>query len=374
MARRLDEGRPAEKPGRSVGGGVVTADALLAWYDRHARPLPWRVGPAARRRGERPDPYRVWLSEIMLQQTTVAAVAPYFHSFLQRWPDVTSLAAAADDAVMAAWAGLGYYSRARNLIAAARKVAERGAFPSSAAELAELPGIGGYTSAAIAAIAFAEPVPVVDGNVERVMSRIHAVARPLPAAKAEIRDRLAPLVPADRPGEFAEALMDLGATICTPKRPACALCPWQDGCAAFAAGLQESFPVKAPKPARPVRHGLAYVAVRSDGAVLLRRRPPKGLLGGMAEVPGSAWGAEPASAFEPPLPGSWERVDRSVTHVFTHFELRLTVLRGDCSARAAAPPACWWSPPDALGHEALPSVMRKAISAACPNAFGKDRP
>ena len=265
---------------------------LLAWYDRHARRLPWRVGPKERAHGIRPDPYRVWLSEVMLQQTTVKAVAPYFQRFVARWPDVRDLAAAADDEVMAAWAGLGYYSRARNLIACARAVAALpGArFPNSAAELARLPGVGAYTSAAIAAIAFDEPVAVVDGNVERVIARLFAIDTPMPAAKALIRAKLQPLVPSKRAGEFAEALMDLGATICTPKKPACGLCPWSDPCVArqrrpSARASGESGEASRGRPATAPRSS----SRRADGAILLRRRPPRGLLGGMSEVPGSEW-------------------------------------------------------------------------------------
>ncbi|MGQ7792256.1 A/G-specific adenine glycosylase [Faunimonas sp. B44] len=366
MSRALDDGAFA---GKQEDPSAVDAASLLAWYDRHARRLPWRVGPAERRRGLRPDAYAVWLSEIMLQQTTVTAVAPYFHSFLARWPTVADLAAAPETEVMAAWAGLGYYSRARNLIAAARAIAAAGRFPETAAGLAALPGIGAYTSAAIASIAFGEPAPVVDGNVERVIARAFAIATPLPRAKAEIRDRLAPLVPADRPGEFAEALMDLGATICTPKRPACALCPWRDGCRALAAGTQAAFPVKARKPPRPVRHGTAFVAVRGDGAILLRRRPPKGLLGGMAEVPGGPWGDDPHAPTEPPLDAAWRIADRSITHVFTHFELRLTIMQADLPDHSAPPAGCWWSGRHEVNGEALPSVMRKAIAAACPDAL-----
>ncbi|HSG94758.1 MAG TPA: A/G-specific adenine glycosylase, partial [Afifellaceae bacterium] len=267
-------------------GKPVVSAPVLAWSDRHARVLPWRIGPAARRHGARPDPYRVWLSEIMLQQTTVKAVLPYYQAFTSRWPDVAALAGAQDDAVMAAWAGLGYYSRARNLIACARQIRDHhhGRFPDKAADLAKLPGIGAYTSAAIAAIAFDEPIAVVDGNVERVIARTFAIKTPLPAAKAEIRARLAPMVPTERTGEFAEAMMDVGATLCTPRQPACSLCPLAEGCRAFRSGRQSDFPVRPAKKPRPTRHGEAYVAIREDGAVLLRKRPPKGLLGGMAEV------------------------------------------------------------------------------------------
>jgi A/G-specific adenine glycosylase len=272
--------RPAQ-PANSLAG------QLLAWYDRHARTLPWRVLPDDRANGEITDPYRVWLSEIMLQQTTVQAVKPYFEAFTRRWPDVRALAEAHEEDVMKAWAGLGYYSRARNLKACAETVARDhgGVFPDTEAGLLALPGIGPYTAAAIAAIAFDRPAAVVDGNVERVISRLRAIETPLPAAKPEIRAATAELVPDDRPGDFAQATMDLGASLCSPKRPACALCPWVEACAAHLAGIAETLPKKAPKQAKPTRRGMAFVVTREDGAVLLRRRPPKGLLGGMSEPP-----------------------------------------------------------------------------------------
>ena len=265
----------------------MTAAVLLAWYDRHARKLPWRVGPKERARGVQPDPYRVWLSEIMLQQTTVAAVKPYFDAFIARWPDVAALATAPREEVMKTWAGLGYYARARNLHACAEAVMRDhgGRFPETAAGLKALPGIGEYTAAAVAAIAFDEPVAVVDGNIERVIARLFAIDTPLPAAKKEIRARQQEMTPQARAGDYAQAMMDLGAAICTPKRPACALCPLVEACVAHARGEEETYPVKAEKAVRPTRHGLAFVAIRADGAVLLRRRPDKGLLGGMAEVP-----------------------------------------------------------------------------------------
>ncbi len=363
---------PVRKGQEQSPGKRLLSQPLLAWYERHARPLPWRVGPAARRHGERPDPYRVWLSEIMLQQTTVRAVLPYYQAFLSRWPDVTALARAGDDAVMAAWAGLGYYSRARNLIACARQIHRHhgGRFPGSAAELAKLPGIGAYTSAAIAAIAFDEPVAAIDGNVERVMARYFAIATPLPAAKPEIRARLAPLVPAAGAGEFAEALMDLGATLCTPRTPACSRCPLAGHCRARASGRQSKLPVRPAKKQRPTRYGVAYVAVREDGAVLLRKRPPRGLLGGMAEVPGTHWGTQKA-ADAPPLPGQWSAVAGEVAHTFTHFHLRLSVRRSAFAVTTGAPDGAWWSPVDSLPFEPLPSVMKKAIEAALPGATRK---
>lgn len=342
--------------------------ALLGWYERHARPLPWRVGPKARSRGARADPYRVWLSEVMLQQTTVKVVAPYFLRFVERWPTVGALAAADERDVMAAWAGLGYYSRARRLIECARVVAARpdATFPETAAELTRLPGVGAYTSAAIAAIAFGEPIAVVDGNVERVVARLFAIETPLPAAKPLFREMLQPLVPEKHAGEFAEALMDLGATICTPRKPACSLCPWSEECLSRQKGLEAVLPAKIQKKARPTRYGTAFVARRADGAILLRRRPPAGLLGGMSEVPGSEWGAEPAPRIKPPLEARWTRLAVPVDHVFTHFALKLTVERSEVGAKTAAPPGCWWAM--SPSEEALPSVMKKAIEAAYPGA------
>jgi A/G-specific adenine glycosylase len=373
MADTLAERKPARKGVTHVPGKVVLSAQLLAWYDRHARVLPWRVGPARRRQGEQPDPYRVWLSEIMLQQTGVKAVLPYYTAFISRWPDVAVLAAADEDAVMAAWAGLGYYSRARNLIACARQLRDHygGRFPHNAADLARLPGIGAYTSAAIAAIAFGEPVAVVDGNVERVIARAFVIKTPLPAAKTQVRAQLAPLVPADRAGEFAEAMMDLGATLCTPRNPACSLCPLAAGCRAFASGRQSEFPRKPAKKPRPTRYGTAYVAIRKDGAVLLRKRPPRGLLGGMAEVPGTVWQELHPGEDAAPMAGDWKSVSQSVEHTFTHFHLVLNIRRAGFATTCAAPDGAWWSTTDALPHEALPSVMIKAIEAALPGATRK---
>jgi A/G-specific adenine glycosylase len=347
--------------------------ALLSWYDRHARKLPWRVGPKDRARGVRPDPYRVWLSEVMLQQTTVAAVKPYFEAFLGRWPDVGALAAAPREDVMKAWAGLGYYARARNLKACAERVRDehRGRFPENAAALRNLPGIGDYTAAAIAAIAFDEPVAVVDGNIERVITRLFALDTPLPAAKATIRDIQRELTPKRRPGDYAQALMDLGATLCTPKRPACALCPWTGSCAARAAGNPENYPVKAKKADRPTRRGAAFVAVRQDGAILLRHRGDRGLLGGMTEVPGSEWASEldaAAALAKAPIRADWQRLPGVVTHVFTHFRLELTVFRAEVAPSCKPPAGTWWAAADALPGEALPSVMRKVVEAAVPGA------
>ena len=341
---------------------------LLTWYDRHARALPWRVPPARSRAGERADPYRVWLSEIMLQQTTVAAVIPYFEAFTVRWPDVAALAAAPDEAIRSAWAGLGYYRRAANLHACARAVVARGGFPQTAAELAGLPGIGAYTSAAIASIAFGEAVPVVDGNVERVVARLERIATPLPRLKGEVTARVARLVPADRPGDFAQAMMDLGATICTPRNPACSLCPWRDGCAAHAAGDRLAYPVKAPKKPKPQRYGAALVVVRpSDGAVWCQARPRSGLLPGMTQVPTTDWAATP-----PPV---WQGAPcGTVAHTFTHFALTLEVYRHDSEVPPTDPG--WWSPPDRLAEEAWPTVMLKVLRAAIPERateFGRRR-
>ena len=362
--------RPASQKSAVDAIEESPAARLLNWYERHARVLPWRVGPRERRLGLRPDPYRVWLSEVMLQQTTVKAVAPYFTRFVQRWPEVRALAAADERDVMAAWAGLGYYSRARSLIACARTVAasDGARFPPSVAELKKLPGIGAYASAAIAALAFNEPVAVVDGNVERVISRLFAIDAPMPAGKAVVREKLQPLVPVDRPGEFAEALMDLGATICTPRKPACVLCPWSNACRARIDGRQLEFPVTAPKPARPSRYGVAYIARRADGAILLRRRPPRGLLGGMCEVPGSTWGESPGDEAAP-VRADWRDLAAPVRHVFTHFALTLSIRRADVGPGVPAPPGHWWAPAASLADEALPSVMKKAIEAAYPGAM-----
>jgi A/G-specific adenine glycosylase len=353
-----------------VSDKAALSNDLIHWYERHHRRLPWRVGPKERQRGVRPDPYRVWLSEVMLQQTTVKAVAPYFQRFAERWPTVGDLAAADEHDIMAAWAGLGYYSRARNLIACARAVASLPGrrFPEDPAALARLPGIGAYTAAAIAAIAFDRPVAAVDGNVERVMARFLAIEAAPPGLKTVVRDALQPLVPGNRAGEFAEALMDLGATICTPKRPACALCPWSESCAARRAGRQAELPSRAPRKDRPQRYGIAYVARRADGAILLRRRPPQGLLGGMSEVPGTEWHEMRPGRAKRPFAADWVRVAAPVEHVFTHFALKLAVERAAMAADAPAPPGHWWAAAGSLADEALPSVMKKVIEAAYPGA------
>ena len=332
--------------------------------------------PAAIAQGMRPDPYRVWLSEIMLQQTTVTAVRSYYARFTAQWPDVAALAAAEADDVMKAWAGLGYYSRARKLKECAGIVTDElgGRFPDTEDRLLALPGIGPYTAAAIAAIAFDRPAAVVDGNVERVVTRLQAIATPLPAAKGEVRRFVESVLPADRPGDFAQAMMDLGATICTPRRPACVLCPVGEDCAARAAGEQELYPVKAAKTAKPRRRGAAFVAIRDDGAVLLRKRPERGLLGGMAEPPTTDWSARADGedgVEAAPFAAAWRKAGE-VRHVFTHFELDLAVFVAEVGSRDALE-GCWWSQADVIHSEALPSVMKKVIETAIPGAT-KARP
>ncbi len=364
----------------SVSGDNAPAQKLLAWYDRHHRILPWRVTPVEHRQGVRPDPYRIWLSEVMLQQTTVEAVKAYFLKFTGLWPDVQSLAAAIEDDVLRGWAGLGYYSRARNLKKCADMVASqyKGQFPASVEGLKQLPGIGDYTSAAIAAIAFDIPAAVVDGNVERVVSRLFAIKTMMPQAKSEIRQFTEQLTPQTRPGDFAQAMMDLGATICTPKKPACILCPLNENCEALVEGEPELYPVKAAKKVRPVRYGAAFIIVSPQGEVYLRKRPDKGLLAGMSEVPNSDWiAAEESTAPEhiaqltsaehAPFAAQWQS-SGSITHIFTHFELRLSVYKADVTV---VPPSnnSWWVAQDNLSEEALPTVMKKAISAALPDAF-----
>jgi A/G-specific adenine glycosylase len=354
------------RPGAGRETGAEAA-ALLGWYDRHRRRLPWRALP-----GEAVDPYRVWLSEIMLQQTTVAAVAPYFAAFLARWPDVASLAAAPIGEVMRAWAGLGYYSRARNLHACALAVAGQhgGRFPDRVEGLRALPGIGNYTASAIAAIAYDRPAAVVDGNVERVVTRLDAIETELPAAKPLIKARVAALLDPDRPGDFAQGMMDLGATICTPKRPACALCPLRLWCRAHAAGTQETYPRKAPKKAGMLRRGAAFVVLRAGGHLLVRTRPAKGLLGGMTEVPGTEWSAgfDTAGALAAaPLGLSFARQSGAVSHVFTHFPLELIVYRAEAPAGTAAPPGSRWISLEEVADEAFPTLMRKVIAHALPS-------
>ncbi|NHQ74453.1 A/G-specific adenine glycosylase [Roseovarius gahaiensis] len=339
------------------------AQDLLAWYDRHARDLPWRVAPAARAARVHPDPYRVWLSEVMLQQTTVAAVKAYFERFTTLWPDVQALAAAPDAQVMGEWAGLGYYARARNLLKCARVVANdlNGQFPDTREDLVKLPGIGPYTSAAIAAIAFDAPEVVVDGNVERVMARLHDIHTPLPAAKPELTRAAAALTPNRRPGDYAQAVMDLGATVCTSKSPACGICPWMARCTARKAGTQSDLPHKTPKKPKPTRHGIAYVAQRADGAWLLERRPDKGLLGGMLGWPGSDWRDTPSPA--PPLEADWQDLGTEARHTFTHFHLRLTIQVAQVGMNTQ-PERGTFHPAGAFRPSDLPTVMRKVFDLA----------
>jgi A/G-specific adenine glycosylase len=337
--------------------------AILAWYDRHRRRLPWRAAP-----GRRADPYRVWLSEIMLQQTTVATVGPYFRDFLARWPTVQDLARAELDEVLHAWQGLGYYARARNLHKCAREVqsVHSGRFPDSEAELLRLPGIGPYTAAAIAAIAFDRRATAMDGNVERVVARLHGLETPLPAAKPTLRRLAAALTPAERPGDYAQAVMDLGATVCVPRKPRCGLCPWQGACAARSRGIAESLPRKLPKAARPKRHAVVFWLSRPDGAILLRRRPEDGLLGGLMEVPSTPWRDAPWSVAEAicdaPAAVDWRALDGTVRHGFTHFEIEMRVVAGRAQGRRL--PEGVWSQVDRLSDLALPTLMKKVVRHA----------
>ncbi|MGB3810279.1 MAG: A/G-specific adenine glycosylase [Parvibaculum sp.] len=344
------------------------APALLAWYDRHARVLPWRSPP-----GKFADPYAVWLSEIMLQQTTVAAVGSYYRDFLARWPTVEALAAASIDDVMKRWAGLGYYSRARNLHACAGVVARDhgGCFPDTEEALRKLPGIGPYTAAAIAAIAFGKKATVIDGNVDRVVTRLFKIETPLPLSKPEIRACAETLTPEARAGDFAQAMMDLGATVCTPKRPSCNRCPLEAMCEARAAGIEETLPRRAPKKERPIRRGACFFVTRGDGAVLLRKRIAKGLLGGMMEVPTTPWEGEAqedaAHLAHAPLKAKWKKRAGLVEHTFTHFHLMLDVFVAEASAKEAASADGIWIAPEDLADEALPSLMRKVVQHAMPD-------
>ncbi len=338
-------------------------ESLLAWYDRERRDLPWRAPP-----GARPEPYRVWLSEIMLQQTTTAAVAPYYEAFLERWPRIEALAAASLDEVLHAWQGLGYYARARNLHECAAVVTREhgGRFPDSEAGLRALPGVGAYTAAAIAAIAFGRPAVVVDGNVERVMARLHAVEAPLPGARKRLRKLAAALTPERRSGDYAQAVMDLGATVCTPRGPACGRCPWRGACAGRARGIAAELPRRSPRPARPTRRGLVFWAVRADGAVLLRRRPEQGLLGGMIEVPSTPWETTrwtlAKARAHAPFAADWRRLGGTVRHGFTHFELELGVLTAAVN-RAVETEGLWCLPED-FAAQALPTLTKKVVRHA----------
>ena len=362
------------------------AARLLAWYDRHARVLPWRSPPGA----PLAEPYKVWLSEIMLQQTTVAAVGPYFADFLTRWPTVEALAAAPLDDVLTAWAGLGYYARARNLHRCAQVVAGElgGVFPETEEELRKLPGIGTYTAAAVAAIAFGRRAVVVDGNVERVVARLFKVETPLPPAKPELYRLADSLTPDERAGDFAQAMMDLGATVCLPpgKRvPKCLLCPLEDSCRAKAAGIEGELPRRQPKAAKPTRHAVAFWLQAPDGALLLRRRPEKGLLGGMMEVPSTPWRDTPWQAKEAreatPLTagriaGEWRALPGLVRHTFTHFHFEVTVWAGQAAKTTAETAGAAelegrWVSLDGLADEALPTVMRKIIEHGLKHAVGE---
>ena len=336
---------------------------LLDWYDANAREMPWRVSPSARKAGVLPDPYAVWMSEVMLQQTTVAAVRDYHRKFLTIWPTVQDLAAADDADVMAAWAGLGYYARARNLLKCARAVVadHGGVFPDNYDALLTLPGVGPYTAAAVSSIAFDQPETVVDGNVERVMARLYDVHNPLPASKGELTALAKNLTRAQRPGDYAQAVMDLGATICTPRNPACGICPLRSPCKARKAGTAAELPKKTPKKKTPTRFGIAYVARRADGAWLLETRPDSGLLGGMLGWPGSDWGDDPQPS--PPLAAEWEELEAEARHTFTHFHLRLKIM----TARVGAgqnPSSGVFVPQNAFSPTALPTAMRKVYDLA----------
>lgn len=335
---------------------------LLAWYDAHARDLPWRA-----KRGVKPDPYHVWLSEIMLQQTTVAAVRDYYIKFLSRWPRVSDLANASQEDVLRAWAGLGYYARARNLHACAIKVVSdwNGKFPDTEEALRTLPGIGPYTAAAISAIAFDRPHAAVDGNVERVITRVYAIETPLPAAKPLIKEKAQALVPEKRAGDFAQALMDLGATICTPRTANCGICPWTDDCAGRVLGIAESLPRKLPRAKIPTRLGIAFWVERDDGHILLRQRPQKGLLGGMMEIPSTPWEAKLPRNIAGPVEADWNKLRATVEHTFTHFHLQLNIWK-TTTAEISLPDGGGyrWVHKDELADEALPSLMRKVVVAA----------
>ncbi|MCS6985881.1 MAG: NUDIX domain-containing protein [Sphingomonadaceae bacterium] len=337
---------------------VLAADPgrrLLAWYDRQGRALPWRA-PAG---GPAPDPYRVWLSEVMLQQTTVATVRGRFEGFVARWPDVFALARADEADVMAAWAGLGYYARARSLVACAREVARRGGFPRTAEELGRLPGIGPYTAAAVAAIAFGQPVVPVDANVARVAARVFAIDEPVHRLAAVARTKLSPWVPPDRPGDFAQALMDLGATVCRPRVPACAACPWAADCRALAQGQVAQLPRPRSRPSRRQARGMAWW-IEWNGRVALERRPPSGLLGGMPGLPGTNWGGRVPSSL--PFPGLWRYAAQPVRHRFTHLDLELSVAAVRLSAPPPFDPGWAWHPIDAL--PGLPTLYVRAAAVA----------
>jgi len=360
----IDTPHPIPDPTGPDAPGSV-ARRLLDWYDRSRRRLPWRSDP-----GHRPDPYHIWLSEIMLQQTTVATVGPYFQRFLEKWPTVDALASAPLDDVLHAWAGLGYYARARNLHKCARTVSVvyGGMFPETEEDLLTLPGIGRYTAAAVAAIAFGRRAVVVDGNVERVMARLFSVMQPLPDSKPALTDLADRCTPADRAGDYAQAVMDIGATVCTPKRPKCTICPIVDLCAGR--DMAETLPARKPKSVKPTRRGIAFWIVRPDGAVLFRRRPESGLLGGMMEPPSSEWVTDGEPDPNPPVAVT-ERIPLTgkVRHTFTHFHLELDVHHCGADAGAAAPDSARWVMPDRFGDLALPTVMKKIVRHALSGAI-----
>jgi A/G-specific adenine glycosylase len=343
---------------KQVSGDI--AAALLGWYDVHARTLPWRAPPGT----ARPDPYRVWLSEIMLQQTTVAAVIPYFERFTGRWPNVAALAACDNADLMAAWAGLGYYARARNLLKCARSVVAEhgGVFPTSEAELLTLPGVGAYTAAAVAAIAFDQRAIVVDANVERVVSRLFAIETPLPAAKPAIRAACETITPANRPGDFAQAMMDLGATLCSVRNPGCLACPLSSHCIAQQRGIAEQLPIKPAKMAKPQREGMAYWIERDDHVWLIQR-PGTGMLAGMRALPDDGWSARNDGDSNPPIEAKWDKAEPAVDHVFTHFSLSMHVaVTAQSIDRSDLPPGQWW-PIKALDSAGLPTLFMKAAKA-----------
>ena len=349
-------------------GHQDAAGRLLAWYDRHRRDLPWRAPPFCP-----PDPYRVWLSEIMLQQTTVAAVEAYFRRFVARWPNLEALARAELDEVLHAWQGLGYYARARNLHKCAKTLVREhgGRFPDREEALRALPGIGVYTAAAIAAIAFDRPATAVDGNVERVVARLFAVEQELPRAKPALRRLAAGLTPHVRPGDYAQAMMDLGATVCTPKSPGCGQCPLAGDCAALRAGTAEELPRRETRAARPIRYGTAFWTTRPDGAVLLRRRPESGLLGGMMEIPSTDWRdtrSNPRALADAPARANWQPMPGGVRHTFTHFHLELEIVSGVVKDWRRV--AGVWTPVARLGEHALPSVMKKVVRHALAHSAG----
>jgi A/G-specific adenine glycosylase len=356
-------GRPAsDEKSRRI------ARRLLAWWDVHRRALPWRAAAT-----QRPNPYAVWLSEILLQQTTVTAAIPYFNRFMARWPRVEDLAAASVEEVMQAFAGLGYYSRARNLHLCAREVAERGAFPLETEELRKLPGVGAYTSQAIAAIAFGRRASPVDGNVARIIARLFALPMPIAQSRKTIAGRAASLTPNNRAGDFAQAMMDLGAMICTPRKPDCKACPLGSDCAASASGEPQAFPRRAPRAARPLRMGAAFFVRASDGRVLMRTRPAKGLLGGTVELPGSEWSVDfemAQSIRHAPFQASWRRIPGSVEQAFTHFHLQLAIYAARMPKRLPTPRGCYWIEESKIPELALSSVMVKAVACALRHEAG----